>query len=58
MGVDTVKVQHEWPDWFGSGTRSDYGRVSDIDFVIYGGNAARFALYVGEEASTPLKYDV
>ncbi len=53
-----MKVQHEWPDWFGSGARSDYGRVSDIDFVIYGGNAARFALYVGEEASTPLKYDV
>lgn len=44
--------------WFGSGARSDYGRVSDIDFVIYDGNAARFALYVEEETSMLLKYDV
>ncbi|MCI9107032.1 MAG: nucleotidyltransferase domain-containing protein [Lachnospiraceae bacterium] len=43
---------------FGSRARGDYGRASDIDLAVCGGNTARFALDVDEETSTPLKYDV
>lgn len=43
---------------FGSRARGDYGRASDIDLAVCGGNIARFALDVDEETSTPLKYDV
>ena len=43
---------------FGSRARGDYGRASDIDLAVSGGNIARFALDVEEETPTPLKYDV
>lgn len=43
---------------FGSRARGDYGRASDIDLAVSGGNIARFALDVEEETLTPLKYDV
>lgn len=43
---------------FGSRARGDYGRTSDIDLAVSGGNIARFALDVEEETSTLLKFDV
>lgn len=43
---------------FGSRARGDYGRASDIDLAVSGGDIIRFALDVEEETSTPLKYDV
>ena len=36
----------------------DYGRASDIDLAVRGGNIARFALDVDETTSPPLKYDI
>ncbi len=33
---------------FGSRARGDYGRASDIDLAVSGGNIARFALDVEE----------
>ena len=41
-----------------SRARGDYGRASDIDLAVSGGNVLHFALDVEEETSTPLKYDV
>lgn len=43
---------------FGSRARGDYGRASDIDLAVYGGEISRFALDVDEETSTPLRFDV
>lgn len=43
---------------FGSCARGDYGRASDLDLAVRGGNIARFALDVDEMTSTPLKYDI
>lgn len=43
---------------FGSRARGDYGRASDIDLAVRGGDFCRFALDVEEETSTPLKFDV
>ena len=43
---------------FGSRARGDYGRTSDIDLAVSGGNIAHFSLDVDEETSTPLKYDI
>ena len=43
---------------FGSRARGDYGRASDIDLAVYGGEISRFALDVDEETSTPLRLDV
>lgn len=43
---------------FGSRARGDYGRASDLDLAVRGGNIARFALDVDEMTSTPLKYDI
>lgn len=43
---------------FGSRARGDYGRASDIDLAVRGGDITRFALDVEEETSTPLRYDV
>ena len=43
---------------FGSRARGDYGRASDIDLAVYGGEISRFALDVDEETSTPLRFEV
>ena len=43
---------------FGSRSRGDYHRTSDIDLAVSGGNIPRFALDVEEEASTLLKFDI
>ena len=43
---------------FGSRARGDYGRASDIDLAVYGGEISRFALDVDEETSTLLRFDV
>lgn len=43
---------------FGSRARGDYGRASDIDLAVQGGDICRFALDAEEETSTPLRYDV
>lgn len=43
---------------FGSRSRGDYKKTSDIDLAVSGGNTAEFALAVDEETSTLLKYDV
>ena len=43
---------------FGSRARGDYGRASDIDLAVYGGNITEFSLDVEEETSTLLTYDV
>lgn len=43
---------------FGSRARGDYGRASDIDLAVCGGDIVHFALDVEEETSTPLRYDV
>ena len=43
---------------FGSRERGDYGRASDIDLAVRGGDICRFALDVEEETSTPLRYDM
>lgn len=43
---------------FGSRTRGDYRRTSDIDLAVSGGDVAQFALAVNEETSTLLMYDV
>lgn len=43
---------------FGSRARGDFGRASDIDLAVQGGDICRFALDVEEETSTPLRYDV
>ena len=43
---------------FGSRSRGDYKRTSDIDLAVTGGNIDRFALDVEEETTTLLKYDI
>ena len=43
---------------FGSRSRGDFKRTSDIDIAVAGGDFARFALDVDEETSTLLEYDI
>lgn len=43
---------------FGSRSRGDYHRSSDIDLAIYGGDVINFTLDVEEKTSTLLFYDV
>ncbi len=43
---------------FGSRARGAYGRASDIDLAVSGGDAGMFALDAEEEISTPLFFDV
>ena len=43
---------------FGSRARGDYGRTSDIDLAVSGGDVTRFSLDVGEDTSTLLMFDV
>lgn len=43
---------------FGSRSRGDYKRTSDIDLAVKGGNIDRFALDVEEETTTLLEYDI
>lgn len=43
---------------FGSRARGDYGRASDIDLAVKGGEFTEFALDLEEETSTLLKFDV
>ena len=43
---------------FGSRARGDYGRASDIDLAVSGGDILNFTLDVKEEVSTLLTFDV
>lgn len=43
---------------FGSRTRGDYHRASDIDLAVCGGDIAGFSLDVRENTSTLLEFDV
>ena len=43
---------------FGSRSRGDYKRTSDIDLAVRGGDIDRFALDVEEETATLLEYDI
>ena len=43
---------------FGSRSRGDYKRTSDIDLAVKGGDIDRFALDVEEETTTLLEYDI
>lgn len=43
---------------FGSRSRGDYGRKSDIDLAVSGADVMRFALDIDEETSTLLMFDV
>ena len=43
---------------FGSRSRGDYKRTSDIDLAVRGGDIDRFALDVEEETTTLLEYDI
>ena len=43
---------------FGSRSRGDYKRTSDIDLAVKGGDIDRFALDVNEETSTLLQFDI
>lgn len=43
---------------FGSRARGDFGRASDIDLAVSGGDIVRFGLDVDEETWTLLEYDV
>lgn len=43
---------------FGSRSRGDYKRTSDIDLAAKGGDFNRFALDVDEETTTLLKFDI
>ena len=42
---------------FGSRARGDYGRASDIDLAVEGGDITGFSLDVDETTSTLLQYD-
>lgn len=42
---------------FGSRSRGDYRKTSDIDLAVSGGNFTRFALDVEEDTSTLLMFD-
>ncbi len=43
---------------FGSRARGDYGRASDIDLAVSGGDITSFALDAEETTSTLLTYDI
>ena len=43
---------------FGSRSRGDYKRTSDIDLAVRGGDIDRFALDVEEETTILLEYDI
>jgi len=43
---------------FGSRSRGDFSRTSDIDLAVQGGNVAAFSADVDEQTSTLLQYDV
>ncbi|MDD3360331.1 MAG: nucleotidyltransferase domain-containing protein [Hespellia sp.] len=43
---------------FGSRSRGDFRKASDIDLAIRGGNYINFVLHMEEETSTLLKYDI
>lgn len=43
---------------FGSRSRGDFYKTSDIDLAVSGGNISSFSLAVDEETSTLLKYDI
>ena len=43
---------------FGSRSRGDYKRTSDIDLAVRGGDIDRFVLDVEEETTTLLEYDI
>jgi len=43
---------------FGSRSREDYGRASDIDLAVSGGDFTQFCLNIEENAWTLLKFDI
>ena len=43
---------------FGSRSRGDYGRASDIDLAVSGGDITQFCLNIEENAWTLLKFDI
>lgn len=43
---------------FGSRSRGDYGRASDIDLAVSGGDFTQFCLNIEENARTLLKFDI
>ena len=43
---------------YGSRARGDYKERSDIDLAVYGGDADGFALDIGENVPTLLRFDV
>lgn len=43
---------------FGSRSRGDYGRASDIDLAVSGGDFTQFCLDVEENTWTLLKFDI
>lgn len=43
---------------FGSRSRGDYGRASDIDLAVSGGDFIQFCLNIEENAWTLLKFDI
>lgn len=43
---------------FGSRSRGDFRRTSDIDLAVEGGDFERFVLDVDEETSTLLEFDI
>lgn len=43
---------------FGSRARGDYGRASDIDLAVLGGDILSFTMDMKEETSTLLEFDV
>lgn len=43
---------------FGSRSRGDYRKTSDIDLAVSGGEVASFQFDVDEETSTLLKFDI
>ena len=60
--VEEIRVltrRHGWEQviLFGSRARGDYGRASDIDLAVEGGDITGFSLDVDETTSTLLQYD-
>lgn len=43
---------------FGSRSRGDYGRASDIDLAVSGGDFTQFCLNIEKNAWTLLKFDI
>ena len=43
---------------FGSRSRGDYGRASDIDLAVSGGDFTQFCLNIEQNAWTLLKFDI